>query len=142
MSAPAFVFTSNPTFKAEVEVQWPDGESFRTFVFTGHFVMADGIDLAAPIEAANSIDRMAQEIDRLKQVFTGWDGIETETGEPLPVTDDAMANLLRQVPIRRAITTTYIAQVYGGGLRLGNFAPSPASSGAKAPKKKKAPARR
>lgn len=136
MSAP-FIFTENPAFTAEVKVMWPENGSFQERTFTGHFVLSGDVDLSEPVEGDTVAERRDNEIERLAEVFVGWDGIGLPDGSDLAVTEEAITNLLHHVPVRMAVAQAYIAQVFAGGLRLGNFAPSLAGSGGGGKPKKK-----
>ena len=139
----SFVFTTTPEFKAEVTVKWPVDGSWQTSTFTGHFRLDPDVDFSAPTEAEDYDGAHEEMIERITAVLIGWEGIETPDGAPLPFSAEALRNLARHLPIRMAIVAAYVTAISTGGMRLGNSARPPVSSGAAArPEKKKRKAAR
>lgn len=113
-----FVFRDDYCFDWPVSVRLPGAD--EDCVFTGKFKLTEDATFFAPIEIAHRADAVEAEISRLAEVFVGWDGILTEDGQDLPVSDAARRKLLAHHPVRMAVLKAYNAAVYLGGEREKN----------------------
>lgn len=127
-----FVFSENPSFKHPVTVHFPTDNGMQEFTFTGHFVMDPDEDFLSARRATSHEDQNQAEITALKKVFVGWDEghIQTPDKQSLPINEGTIEGLLKQIPVRIALSRAYLDATRGGALRLGNSMPPQSVSGA------------
>lgn len=134
----AFIFREEPTFRVPVTVHMPTDEGVEVFEFEGHFRLDPEDELLVSVAAGTPADQRAQDIEALKDVWIGWtEGtIMTPSGASVPVSDEAIDNLLRQSPVRLAVARAYLDATVGDAVRLGNSAMPRGPSGNRAARRK------
>jgi hypothetical protein len=102
-------------------VKWPitameptDGGKFTPRSFTAHF------ELLPETEMQELIGKGGLEADEttIKKALIGWDGVQDDDGNPIPLTDDVLSWVFEHaVWLRGAIAKAYLDAHYGGGKR-------------------------
>jgi len=99
----AFVRKKVKTFKWPVKVQEPaDGGVFETSTF-------DAIFKRVPTSAFKDGD----DLETLKQVVHGWEGIEDENGKPVPFSVEVLKEFAEDPCWVRGVTSAYIDALAG-----------------------------
>jgi hypothetical protein len=107
-----FVWRESMTFRiAQVKkVKWPievqipmDGGKVKKDRFTAEFEIIPADEYDAELAAG----------DVLTRVWTGWQDVQAETGEPLEFSEEARAKLLKISYLRLALMQAYIQAASG-----------------------------
>lgn len=118
-----FIATSDYTFPWPVKISRPhptNAGDVETQTFTGHFRLLDdeaGARLAAGIDGAmRSVAAIvASEKAQIRATLIGWDDrVVDESHRPIPFGPDALENMMRWMPFRRAVIAAYAEAVRAG----------------------------
>lgn len=107
----AFVRKKVKTFKWPVKVEEPaDGGDFENSTFDAVFKRV----------ARSEFQKLADkgDLDLLKSVLIGWEGIEKEDGKPLPFSQAAMKEFIDDPYWVRGVLNAYMETLEGA--KLGN----------------------
>lgn len=116
----AFVFHDEHEFEWPVTVRVPQGGSFVDQSFTALFLMLPDQEFLKTPGDATPAALLEAELERLRRVWTGWEGIETADGAPLPYSDAQRDKMLAMRPVREGLARAYTDAVFRGGLREKN----------------------
>lgn len=115
-----FVFDEDYHFEWPVKVVMPGVPPIEA-EFTARFRLVEEDELFARQRLAGEITAdlaslLRSERAALAQRLVGWSGIATPDGAELPYSEEARDRLLRQRPIREAVSQAYFDAVLRGGL--------------------------
>lgn len=115
-----FTFDEAYTFDWPVVVQLPVDGDYQAFEFTGTFRMVEEDALFArsgELEPSGDIAAViAGERDKMAERLVGWKGISTPDGSELRFSTERRDQLLKQRPVREAVTKAYFDAVIRGAL--------------------------
>lgn len=122
-----FVLTDDYRYRWPVTVRVPDPQKPGAFVeqtFEAEFramseKRAREIDTAyAALERPE--ERAAHQHDVLREILTGWSGVEGEKGKDVPFSPKTLELALQFQMFRTAVYEAYAASMRGDGVRLKN----------------------
>lgn len=138
---PGFSIAQLDSYRWPVDVKVPANGGYETYRFTGIFKHLSSADAAAMLAGFEQHDideqdpmaavKMAQyvtdkQVDLYMQIWLGWeDDLTDAQGKPLPCTEEARRQLLRQRMIREGVMAAHKASQGGEEPRVGNSAMSP-----------------
>lgn len=116
-----FTFVEEYEFEWPVTVRYPGADAMSEAGFTARFKLVEEDELfLRDREDLPPAERVIADRERTAERLVGWSGIQTADGTPLPFSPENRDRLLRQRPIREAVTRAYIDAVILGGMREKN----------------------
>ena len=113
----SFVLKQTDSYKWPVSIDIPiDGGKHQRHTFDGEFRR---ITQSRVREMGQLIDKgELTDVDVVKEVFLGWDGIENEKNEVVPFSVTALSQLLEVPLVATSIATAFFESIAGAKKKL------------------------